>query len=448
MKVLPILFTLYIILSSCNSLEKTGTFIHISDVHWTKTTSQNCSKYIDECIEHSIKSFLKKSTVRRPDFVLWSCAGGRLFDKVAKQMKAIFKDTTVLPALPPIRLPASQKYLTYYQNMSRYFGNWLDHEAYKTFWKAGYYSQSLRKFRNLQIIVLNTAFFCHFHMLSELDDPAGQWTWLILELAKARNAKKKVYLLLSATPGVASTFNNRMFAAKHNERYISVVQAFSDVITGQFGGYEDGDKFHIFFDLKGEGCGWLILSPPFYRSARLYFYDMNTTSPVDYVQYKKQKSDWQMQYKFTEYYSVSNMSTYSFQTIVKQMENKDKLFVKYVVSNRFNPLDPFGLVSGTVNTVWGWTWWFGQQLGMFPSHTPIAQKPVFELYITINPACNHTQMCHRICYCRLIAVDLRMYIDCVTANKTIIFGTDCTIPLRINTFLIYFSYIIIFIFSN
>lgn len=220
-------------------------------MHWTNTTSKNCSKYIDECVKDSVESFVKKGTVTRPDFVLWSCAGGRLFDKVVQQMKLIFKDTKVLPALPPVRLPASQRYLTYYQNMSTHFGNWLDNEAYKTFWKAGYYSQSLRKPKNLQIIVLNTAFFCHFHVLSKLDDPAGQWTWLTLELVKARNAQKKVYLLLSATPGVATTFNNRMFTAKHNERYINVVQTFSDVITGQFGGYEDGDKFHIFHNQQG-----------------------------------------------------------------------------------------------------------------------------------------------------------------------------------------------------
>lgn len=126
------------------------------------------------------------------------------------------------------------------------------------------------------------------------------------------------------------------------------------------------------------------------------------------------------------------------------MENKDELFVKYAVNNRFNPLNPFGLLSGMASTATSIYWWLGQSTGLW-SRPHSQGKMKFDLHITINPACNHTKMCHRICYCRLIAVDLRMYIDCVSANKSIIFGNS-SLPLKINLLLICLP-IIVFIAS-
>lgn len=223
----------------------------MSDVLWKTSAYNNCTKHIDECIERALDILLDKNGKIPPDFILWSSAGGPYFINVVKQMQKVLRNIIVLPSLAPIKLPAAKRFILYYQNAADHFGTWLDDKAYATFWKTGYYSRSLEIPRNLQIIVLNTAFFCNFHIASELDDPADQWRWLTAELTKARNNQKKVYLLLSATPGVSDSYDNKMFTFKHNRRYISIIRKFSDIIKAQFGGHEDGDKFHIFYDKKG-----------------------------------------------------------------------------------------------------------------------------------------------------------------------------------------------------
>ncbi|KAF2879744.1 hypothetical protein ILUMI_26425 [Ignelater luminosus] len=165
MRILLTILVLYSILWTCTSLQETGSFLHITDVFWIKQ-NDSCTKNVDEFVKHYLNRLLQKSKEYHPSFVMWSCAGGRRSPMVIKLMKEVFKDMMILPALPPVKLPASKKNSAYYRNISNYFGNWLDNEARKTFWKTGYYTRFLKTPRDLQVIVLNTAFFAAFMYLA------------------------------------------------------------------------------------------------------------------------------------------------------------------------------------------------------------------------------------------------------------------------------------------
>ncbi|XP_047098643.1 acid sphingomyelinase-like phosphodiesterase 3b [Schistocerca piceifrons] len=164
----------------------------------------------------------------------------------------------------------------------------------KLFSKTGCYSEVHNTLR-LVLVIFNSNLVAEGNEAALEDDPLGIWSWLRMELLKAREKDLKVYLIMSVPPGVFESGlaipGIHWFHQKHNRKYIVMVREFRDIIMGQFAGHHHTDTFRVFYNKNEFPVSWLLLAPSvapncvktaaeicIYTNpgARLYKYDKET----------------------------------------------------------------------------------------------------------------------------------------------------------------------------
>ncbi|XP_049840355.1 acid sphingomyelinase-like phosphodiesterase 3b [Schistocerca gregaria] len=124
-------------------------------------------------------------------------------------------------------------------------------KSMKLFSRTGCYSEVHNTLR-LVLVIFNSNLVVEGNETALEDDPLGIWSWLRMELLKAREKDLKVYLIMSVPPGVFESGlaipGIHWFHQKHNRKYIVMVREFRDIIMGQFAGHHHTDTFRVFYN--------------------------------------------------------------------------------------------------------------------------------------------------------------------------------------------------------
>lgn len=145
-------------------------------------------------------------------------------------------------------------------------------------------------------------------------------------------------------------------------------------------------KQQLFCLLLETACNWILIAPSLPSFMRLYLYDTATFQPIDYVQLYKEDDKWFFDYRFTHYYSMPNISTFSLQLLVKRMEEVGTWFLKYVRSSAHN-------------------------------------------YTNSGTNICRTGSCVKFCLCSVVALDYSAYIECMSEDSA---GWYCEVQQNIS----------------
>lgn len=133
-------------------------------------------------------------------------------------------------------------------------------DFYKTFPVHGYYSLPFPVVNKGRIIGLNTIFFSTNYVATKLIHPGDiELSWLKRQLAAARVAGEKVWLLLHIPPGVNVYSTQRgstpqttnvtlQWKTRYNTRYLKLVRQYHDEIVASFAGHTHMDDFRLIYN--------------------------------------------------------------------------------------------------------------------------------------------------------------------------------------------------------
>ncbi len=144
--------------------------------------------------------------------------------------------------LPDYWLPASQNS----SELNRFVDAWvgtLSASEIETVQTGGYYSRVIAP--GLLMICLNSIIYSVKlePPLDEADvDPFGQFAWLSSSLAAARSAGNKVYIVGHIPPVVDSYARKPMWLSRFSDQYLSIVDAYGDVVISQMFGHFHTDE--------------------------------------------------------------------------------------------------------------------------------------------------------------------------------------------------------------
>lgn len=110
--------------------------------------------------------------------------------------------------------------------------------------------------RHIKVVCLNTALYYSSNTLTKDSlDPSNQLTWLASQLEEAQLFKRKVFIAGHVPPGTFELAGDfKWFHDQLNERYLDVIDDYSDIITAHFYGHEHTDSFRLY-----NGQGMLLL---------------------------------------------------------------------------------------------------------------------------------------------------------------------------------------------
>lgn len=244
------------------------------------------------------------------------------------------------------------------KELGRMWIRWLPTDSITTFDSGGYYLIE-RKTHKLQIVVLNT----NLMKRNDNDEEARkQWDWLNIVLQKCQNNKETVYLVGHMPPGSderqrgGNHHAHYAYTDHHNKRYLKLVRKFADIIVGQFFGHLHSDSFRVIYNDNGRPVSWAMIAPSVTPrrttdgannpGLRLYKFDKDTGQVLDYTQYYLDLGrlsrhpgviDWEVEYNFSSYYGLSNISPLSLHTLAEKLTqsstNEKPSFNKYYKAN-------------------------------------------------------------------------------------------------------------------
>ncbi|KAL5016932.1 hypothetical protein ScPMuIL_006521 [Solemya velum] len=315
-----------------------------------------------------------KSQNGTPDFILWTGDSvphvkdselnlAKVFEnirKVSDQLRDEFPNTTIYPVLgnhDPFPSNQMSDAMQYYQGVlnSSHWDYLLDEQQQADFIKGGYYSTVTDY--GLRVLGLNTNLYYNMDKVTVMIwDPASQFEWMWNQLVDARQHNQMVYIVSHVAPGAFERMiDMTWFYPEHNERYLSILREFSDIIAVQIYGHDHTDSFRVLYSGPGLPVSSLLLSPavtPWKStlpgvgannpSLRLYKYNRKTGLVLDYIQYfvnltaanTDNQTDWQVEYQATQEYNITDLSANSLHKLLMSFKNDSSgYFQKYLVYN-------------------------------------------------------------------------------------------------------------------
>jgi sphingomyelin phosphodiesterase acid-like 3 len=262
-----------------------------------------------------------------------------------------------------------------------FFGNFIikknsKDDFYKTFPQHGYYSVPFPAIRQGRIIGLNTIFFSIDYSAKTSNDPGkAELDWLEKELAKAKQANEKVWLLLHIPPGVnvydtqekstgQNTDVNLFWKTGYNRRYLKLVQQYGEVIAAAFAGHTHMDDFRMIYNsapsTKRQAVDFIHISasvsPVFGNNPAFQIISFNPQSgelTESVTWYMNLAADTSPAFKQEYVYS----STYG---IPPNLTGLESLYPKLVSDstkrNSYIDLYPVSSANGGISDVWQWYW--------------------------------------------------------------------------------------------
>ena len=135
-----------------------------------------------------------------------------------------------------------------YEELARIWEPWLPESALATLGKTGWYSADVDGVAGLRIIAPNTNYWAYYNTYLTFNRTVAdvQWTWLENELAAAKAAGKKVYIN-GHHPPVGQFEGNAAddLWPIYTQRYVTLMEQYSDVVVAGFFGHEHVDEFRL-----------------------------------------------------------------------------------------------------------------------------------------------------------------------------------------------------------
>ena len=112
-----------------------------------------------------------------------------------------------------------------------------DGDAIKSFSSFGYYSQTILP--GLKVVSLNTLVYSSHHVpvSTSVADPLDQFAWLASQLQSALEVKQSVYIIGHIPPGIDKYAHVATWFEAYTTQYLGLVSKYADVIKGQFFGH-------------------------------------------------------------------------------------------------------------------------------------------------------------------------------------------------------------------
>ena len=131
-----------------------------------------------------------------------------------------------------------------------------------TFLRGGYY---YRTFHNGSLIVLslNTVLYSGFLQPapSNRDDPGGQFTWLKIMLAEARQNGAQVIVVGHIPPTIGSFRHTQVWKDEYIETYYNIINQFDGVVKAQLFGHLHTDEFRV-IGMEGSSENFTMMGTP------------------------------------------------------------------------------------------------------------------------------------------------------------------------------------------
>ncbi|XP_017271108.1 acid sphingomyelinase-like phosphodiesterase 3b [Kryptolebias marmoratus] len=370
-----------------------GSFWHITDLHWDpsyrltdnpelvcassgKRPALRAGKFGDyvcdspwQLINSSV--YAMKHILPDPDFIIWTGddtphvpnedlgeeAVVSIISNLTNIITEVFPSTKVYSALgnhdyhPKSQLPPAPNSI--YNRIAEMWHDWLDPKSKETFKKGGYYTERLLNQIGFRILVLNTNLYYDQNKLTpDMDDPAGQFSWMDQTLTEAANNKEKVYIIGHVPPGFFEKKRSKpWFTSKFNRKYLDLIKKHHSVIVGQFFGHHHTDSFRMFYNTEGLPISAMFLSPgvtPWETTLpgvvdgannpgiRVFEYDTGTLLVRDVVTYYLNLSHanavterWEKEYRLTESFRVPDASPASMHQVLERIASDRCYLQKY-----------------------------------------------------------------------------------------------------------------------
>lgn len=196
---------------------------------------------------------------------------------------------------------------TYFANTAEiYYSNWIgttaDHQTFlNTYEEGGYYSAE--PLTGVVVVALNTVALSTLVLENNDSQVQAELDWLDSTLASAKNAGKKVWLLMHVPPGayIAETASQldpggQLSAATmqlkpdYQTSLLQVLSEYSDIITIMLGGHTHMDEFrNIYGGSPLSSNGTLMITPgitPYFNNNaayRIFTFLSNIFEPTNYI---------------------------------------------------------------------------------------------------------------------------------------------------------------------
>lgn len=279
-------------------------------------------------------------------------------------LREVFPYTKVYSALgnhdyhPKNQLPTIPNSI--YYRIAELWQDWLEPKSNETFNKGGFYTEKLLSRAGFRMLVLNTNLYYDQNQVTQnMDDPAGQFSWLDQVLTEAANNKEKVYIIGHVPPGFFEKKRGKpWFTPKFNQRYLDLIKKHHSVIKGQFFGHHHTDSFRMFYNPEGSPISTMFLSPgvtPWKTTLpgvvdgannpgiRVFEYDTETLLIKDVVTYylnltraNAATARWEKEYRLTETFRVPDASPASMHQVLERMASDRCYLQKYYDYNSVN----------------------------------------------------------------------------------------------------------------
>jgi len=373
------------------SAAKTGYFWQYTDTHWQRDytpgttpgkaghcrvdmgTGEHCGPFGDyNCdtptviIDAVEQRMVEEAAVEKPQFIIWT--GDHVSDYdgnfTIEDTQNILMDITtrmeklqtrvgsrVLPIVgnhdtyPLFQFPATAPFFVY-DFVRKHWGAFLSDESRARMKDANqFYSE--RVLPGLRIVAVNTAMFFQGNVLIPLNavDPGGQNAWLREELADAKKAGDKVFLIAHVPFGLdEETRIYQMWRQFHDQLLDAMDGYHGNTIVASFYGHNHINSFKILRNRDGSGSsvGFLTSSvspkPLENPSITKYVFDLQPPYTIRerinyYIDLPESNSEghiiWKKCFSSLEDYGMKDCSADSMLKFINDMRTDRSLFDKF-----------------------------------------------------------------------------------------------------------------------
>eukprot|EP00667_Euglena_gracilis_P007071 EG_transcript_7138 len=213
-------------------------------------------------------------------------------------------------------------------------------EANSTFRRGGFYAVDVPAGpAPLTVLSLNSLVLVG----GEEADPNGMFAWTEATLRRVRAREAKAYILMHICPINHHLGNSYLWSRGYVARYVSIAQAFGDVIELHACGHEHREGFRTFEPSLAPSHGPMFIAAPFVPecpdcSPAFLLLQVNQSSlaVVDYTLYTANLSDvppqWAEAHTFRAYYGVPTATNDQLRLATLRMLSNDTLWDKYLTA--------------------------------------------------------------------------------------------------------------------
>jgi len=225
-----------------------------------------------------------------------------------------------------------------------------DSTARSTFEEGGWYSYKVNS--KLEVLSLNTILFSPNYATFPPPSPALQFTqfsWLESKLQANKLSNTRVYIIGHIPPGTVEWHSELQWHKEYIDKYTSIIEAYSDIISMQIYGHTHRDDFKVQTTQQGNLVSYLVvpsvspvqLTNPAFRTI---IFNTTTYNPIDYLQfytdiYAAKDLTWKLEYDFDKAYGQYSVDSASLLSVFRTLQSNPEMFALYAAryASLYNP---------------------------------------------------------------------------------------------------------------